>query len=72
MCSCSAYGFCGVVIGLTCGVLVLPGDLPPVYNWAYAINPMSYMINGLTLHEFQGRLSGEVDACALSSGRLSR
>jgi len=55
----SAYGFCGVVIGLTCGVLVLPSDLPPVYNWAYAINPMSYMINGLTLHEFKGRLSGE-------------
>jgi ABC-type multidrug transport system ATPase subunit len=55
----SAYGFCGVVIGLTCGVLVMPNDLPPVYNWAYAINPMSYMINGLTLHEFKGRLTGD-------------
>jgi ABC-type multidrug transport system ATPase subunit len=58
----SAYGFCGVVIGLTCGVLVMPNDLPPVYNWAYAINPMSYMINGLTLHEFKGRIKNEEDA----------
>jgi hypothetical protein len=56
----SAYGFCGVVIGLTCGVLVLPNDLPSVYYWAYVINPMSYMINGLTLHEFKGRLTGDV------------
>lgn len=56
----SAYGFCGVVIGLTCGVLVMPYDLPPVYNWVYILNPMSYMINGLTLHEFKGRLSAKV------------
>jgi len=55
----SAYGFCGVVIGLTCGVLVMPYDLPPVYNWVYILNPMSYMINGLTLHEFKGRLSAK-------------
>ncbi len=54
----SAYGFVAVLIGLTCGVLVLPSDLPYAYVWMYFINPMAYMINGLTLHEFKGRLTG--------------